>query len=255
MATTEKAVPTFQFPASNKAPAGRRETEMVARLAARFSRKQKAPSAQRGLWVVLLGPDGAGKSSVIEGIGDGVAAGFTGCEAYHLRPSLFRTNRAARPNCNPHGRSARGVLVTFGKLAYLLAANWMGYLAKVKPRLKRGALVVFDRYFSDGLVDPKRYRLPQSCGWLVALVERALPKPDLYVVLEASSQVLGQRKHEVTPAEVERQCRDYRRLAAKLPNAVVVDASRPLAKVVDEVVERSIERHLARHLPHLGAAR
>ncbi len=247
MATTDKLAPTFQFPAASKGPASRRERETVSRLAALFSRKQKKPSAQRGLWVVLLGPDGSGKSSVIAGIGDGVAAGFTGCESFHLRPSLFTKARAAQPNCNPHARSARGPLVTLGKLAYLLAANWMGYLAKVRPRLERGALVVFDRYFSDGLVDPKRYRLPQSCAWLVTLVERALPKPDLYVVLEASAQVLGQRKHEVTPAEVERQCRDYHKLAANLPNAVLVNAARPLPTVVDEVIERSIERHLARH--------
>ena len=184
-----------------------------------------------------------------------MAAGFTACEAYHLRPALFAKTPAASPNCNPHARSARGPLVTFGKLAYLLAANWLGYLAKVKPRLARGALVVFDRYFSDGLVDPKRYRLPQSCAWLVALVERALPKPDLYVVLEASAQVLGLRKHEVAPAEVERQCRDYHKLAVSLPNAVVVDAARPLAAVVNEVIEHSIECHLARHWRPLETVR
>ena len=220
-----------------------------------FSRGSTGRGNRRGLWVVLLGPDGAGKSSVIEGIGDGVGAGFTGCEAFHLRPALFAKARAARPNCNPHARSARGPLVTFGKLAYLLAANWLGYLAKVRPRLERGALVIFDRYFSDGLVDPKRYRLPRSCAWLVALVERALPKPDLYIVLEASAQVLGQRKREVAAAEVERQCRDYLKLAANLPNAVIVNAARPLPTVVDEVIERSIERHLASHLSHLEAAR
>jgi thymidylate kinase len=228
---------------------------MVARLATLFSRSRKTRSAQRGLWVVLLGPDGAGKSSVIDGIGDGVAAGFTGCEAFHLRPSLFTKTPTARPNCNPHAHSARGALVTFGKLAYLLAANWLGYLAKVKPRLARGALVVFDRYFSDGLVDPKRYRLPQSCAWLVALTERALPKPDLYVVLEASAQVLGLRKQEVASAEVERQCRDYHKLAVSLPNAVVVDAARPLAAVVNEVIEHSIECHLARHWQPLETVR
>ena len=204
---------------------------------------------------MLLGPDGAGKSSVIAEIGDGVAAGFAGCEVYHLRPPLFGRMRAARPNCDPHGRPPRGAVVTLGKLAYLLAANWFGYLARVKPGVRRGALVVFDRYFSDGLVDPKRYRLPESCGWLVALVERALPKPDLYVVLEAPASVLGQRKQEVAPIEAERQCRDYRKLAEQLPNAVVVDAARPLGRVVTEVVERSIERHLAPRQPLLETAR
>ena len=197
--------------------------------------------------MVLLGPDGAGKSSVIAGIGDGVAAGFAGCDTYHLRPALFGKRRAETANCAPHAKSARGMLVTTAKLAYLLAANWLGYLVRVRPRVERGTLVVFDRYFPDGLVDPRRYRLPQSCGWLVALVESLLPKPDLYVVLDAPSSVLRERKQEVTPVEAERQCREYRRLAEGLPNAVMVNAAQPLPGVVNEVVERSIELHLARY--------
>ena len=36
----------------------------------------------------------------------------------------------------------------------------------------------------------------------------------------------------------------------QLPNAVVVDASQPLPRVVDEVLEYSIERHLS----HYGKA-
>lgn len=197
--------------------------------------------------MVLLGPDGAGKSSVIASIGDGVAAGFAGCDTYHLRPALFGKGREATANCDPHAKSARGTLVTIGKMAYLLAANWLGYLMRVRPRVERGTLVVFDRYFLDGLIDPRRYRLPQSCGWLVALVESLLPKPDLYVVLDAPPMVLQERKQEVTPVEAARQCCEYRRLAEGLPNAVMVDASQPLARVVNEVVERSIERHLARY--------
>ena len=197
--------------------------------------------------MVLLGPDGAGKSSVIAGIGDGVAAGFAGCDTYHLRPALFSKTRTATTNCDPHAKSARGTLVTTAKLAYLLAANWLGYLMRVRPRVERGTLVVFDRYFLDGLIDPRRYRLPPSCGWLVALVESLLPKPDLYVVLDAPATVLQERKQEVTPIEAARQCREYRRLAEVLANAVLVDAAQPLARVVDEVVERSIERHLARY--------
>lgn len=212
------------------------------------------PHRRRGLWVVLLGPDGAGKSSVIEEIGDGVAAGFNGCVAYHLRPALTGKKRVAPRNCNPHGQKARCVLVTLGKLVYLLAANWLGYLAKVRPRVQGGALVMFDRYFPDGLVDPRRYRLPRSSRWMVTLIDKLVPKPDLYVVLEAPVTVLRERKTEVTFLEAERLCRAYHQLADKLPNAVTVDASRPLSHVVDEVLECSIVRHLARHGEVFGAA-
>lgn len=246
MGTTDKAVSSFQFRVSSAEPANV-SLRFASLASAILSRKHRESDPRRGLWIVLLGPDGSGKSSVIAGIGDGVAAGFAGCETYHLRPAVFRTKRAESVNRHPHAKSARGMLVTMGKLAYLLAANWMGYLTRVRPRVERGTLVVFDRYFPDGLVDPRRYRLPQSCGRLVALIESLLPKPDLYVVLDAPATVLQERKQEVTPVEAERQCREYRRLAAELPNAVVVDAARPLATVVDEVLERSIDRHLARY--------
>src|SRR5215472_4284016 len=84
--------------------------------------------ARRGLWVVLLGPDGAGKSSVIGGVGSGTSAGFTECETFHLRPAVLPRTKAARANTNPHGKTARGTLVTVCKLLYLLAANWLADL-------------------------------------------------------------------------------------------------------------------------------
>ncbi|HVO78656.1 MAG TPA: hypothetical protein VMT39_01435 [Candidatus Bathyarchaeia archaeon] len=135
-------------------------------------------------------------------------------------------------------------MITGLKLLYLVAANWLAYLAVVRPRMARGGLVLFDRYFVDCIVDPKRYRIPETCGWMLELTQRILPKPDLYVVLDAPVNVLRERKQEVTPTEAERQRMDYQRLAVRLPHAVVVNAAQPLAEVVDEVVERSIERHL-----------
>ena len=65
----------------------------------------------------------------IAGIGDGVAAGFAGCDSYHLRPLTLRGRREAEVNRDPHGQAARGTLVTVLKLAYLLCLNWLGYLA------------------------------------------------------------------------------------------------------------------------------
>jgi thymidylate kinase len=196
------------------------------------------------LWVVLLGPDGAGKSSVIASMGDGVAAGFSGCEAHHLRPVLVGNRKATRPNCNPHGSRPRGVLATVAKLGYLLAMNWAGYLLKVRPAVKRGGLVVFDRYFPDGVVDARRYRLPQSCHRFVAAVGKLVPQPDLYVVLDAPAEIARVRKCEVTHAEAQRQQREYRRLAESLACAAMVSAERPLPEVVNDVVERIIDRHL-----------
>lgn len=201
----------------------------------------------RGLWVVLLGPDGAGKSSVIAGLASSRWTGFVECATYHLRPALFRGHGAPVANCDPHGQPFRGMLMSVIKLVYLLLANWLAYVAKVRPQLADGKLVLFDRYFPDCLFDPRRYRLPESCRRLTTLVARLLPKPDLYVVLDAPATSLQERKHEVTLAESARQREEYSANVLGLANVAVVDAARPLVEVVAEVLDRIIEFRLVRY--------
>ena len=164
---------------------------------------------RRGLWVVLLGPDGAGKSALIESLATQGSTGFRRCVSYHLRPTLRRGGFEGDANVDPQGQRARGTLVSVFKLVYLLVVNWLGYLVAVRPQLARGKLILFDRYFPDCVVDPRRYRLPRSCKSIAELIARLIPEPDLYVVLDAPAKVLQERKTEVTAAESERQRTDY----------------------------------------------
>jgi thymidylate kinase len=197
------------------------------------------------LWVVVLGPDGAGKSSVITEIGDGVAAGFAGCDSYHLTALNLHGRQGAKANCDPHGKAERSFLVTLFKLAYLFLLNWVGYLVAVLPKVESGRLVLFDRYFLDCLVDSRRYRIPVSCRWLARLVAKWVPEPDLYLVLDAPASVLRIRKQEVSEIEAERQRWEYRRLADNLANAMIVCADQPRELMLEEVTKRIIEAHLS----------
>jgi len=202
---------------------------------------------RRGLWVVLMGPDGAGKSAVIEGLANGRSTGFRGCTTYHLRPTFRQGGSSLSANADPHGQTARGTLISVVKLLYLLIANWLGYLLAVRPQLSNGKLVLFDRYFTDCLVDPMRYRLPISCRRVTELIGSLIPQPDLYVVLDAPGSVLQERKREVTLAESERQRTDYAARFEKLPNVAMVDAARPLADMVADVLDRITELRLLRY--------
>src|SRR3974377_793611 len=125
MGITDKGVSSFQLRVASARPANG-SVRLASFVFPFFARNRRVSAARRGVWMVLLGPDGAGKSSVIAGIGDGVAAGFAGCDTYHLRPALFSQTRTPTTNCDPHAKSARGTLVTTAKLAYLLAANCVG---------------------------------------------------------------------------------------------------------------------------------
>lgn len=185
-----------------------------------------------GLVVAVLGPDGVGKSTVIEGIMAQVASGFRRHHYIHLRPGLGR--KAARhmaPNTNPHGQEPYGPILSAAKLAYLAWDYVAGYLVKIWPAKVRSTLIVFDRYYHDLTVDPRRYRYGGPL-WLARLFANIVPKPDIMLVLDAPAEIILGRKAEVSPEECHRQVTEYRNLAACHSFVVLIDASAPPDVVV-----------------------
>src|SRR5271165_3602644 len=108
MGIISKTVSSIEIPASNWHKSAR---SAVARFVKNCGLRDTG-NGRRGMWVVFLGPDGAGKTSVIVAIGDGAAAGFSGCEAFHLRPRLIGGRSPSRSNPDPQGEPARCAIVT-----------------------------------------------------------------------------------------------------------------------------------------------
>lgn len=189
------------------------------------------------MWVAILGPDGAGKSGVIDYLETDLAAQFSSTRRYHLRPHFGKRWRSTPPVLNPHAQTARSFFASLVKLLLWFADYWLGYLFAVRPCVKRGGLVLFDRYGHDLLVDCKRYRLPIRAFGCARLLVQALPVPDLFVLLHAPAEELQRRKSEVSFLESQRQVRDYLNLMGSLPNAVVIDALRPLDSVAKEACQ------------------
>lgn len=199
-----------------------------------------------GCWVAFFGPDGSGKSSVIGQVQAHLGPVFWRTETVHLRPSLGQplNDGTAAPVTDPHGLPARSALGSVAKLLYYVFDYVAGYLLRIRPLLMRTTLVCFDRYYHDLLVDPARFRYGGPRG-LLRLMAGAIPKPDLFVILDAPAEVMQQRKQEVPLQETRRQRAAYRDLAAGLPNAFLVDAAQDLPGVVDQV-NILILNHLAR---------
>lgn len=207
-----------------------------------------------GLTVAFLGPDGSGKSSVIERVLAELAPAFRRTECLHLRPRLLAGTRqsAAAPVTQPHALAPRSMLGSSAKIAWLLLECIVGYAVRVWPLACRSTLVAFDRYYHDLLVDPRRYRYGGSPA-LTRWVARAVPRPDLWVVLDAPVEVLQARKAEVSAEESARQREAYLALARTLDEAVVIDAARPLGEVATEVAQAMLDflaRRLETRYPH-----
>jgi thymidylate kinase len=120
------------------------------------------------------------------------------------------------------------------KLGYFSLDYIIGYFGKIYLMLVQSTLVLFDRYYHDILIDPKRYRY-NGPMWLARWVGKIIPKPDLFILLDASPEVLQARKKEVPFEETAQQQKTYLELVRGMKNGVVVDVSRPLDDVVVEV--------------------
>jgi thymidylate kinase len=204
-----------------------------------------------GGWIAIMGPDGSGKSAVIETICPKFRFAYDKVKTYHLRPKILkRRNDTNEVVTDPHGRAPRGPLFSIAKVLLMIADYWIGYAMQIAPAMRRSQLIVFDRYIYDLLVDSKRIRYGGP-AWLLRFAAAVVPHPDVVILLDAPPEVLWSRKQEVPFSEVERQRAEYLNTARSLPFARIVDASQPLADVirdVDDAVTQYFAQRTAKRL-------
>ena len=198
---------------------------------------EAVPFRGSGLWIALYGPDGAGKSAVATQLRSTLAPYFRAIAMHHLRIPLGATNPQPQPEpvAQPHAQAPRGALLSYLKVIYMFAHGWLAHLMVTLPAREAGELVICDRYFLDYTVDLQRYRLAETSLGFTSMLGRFAPRPDLQFVLDVPAEKLQQRKAEVSFAESARQRVEYGARIATLPNALVINADKPVAEVVDEI--------------------
>lgn len=209
--------------------------------------------------VALIGPDGAGKSSIAREVARRVGAParylYMGVNLEQSNLTL-PTTRLALAIKRARGRGPRmtadwagGDSRDGGRPRLLREAyagvrllGWLGeewFRAMVAQIYSwRGYLVVFDRHF---LYDYYSTDAQRQAGQLMAtrlhgmLLRRFYPRPDMVICLDAPAEVLHARKLEQSVETLERRRRDYLALAGVAPDFTVVDATRPIPVVINEI--------------------
>jgi hypothetical protein len=210
-----------------------------------------------GLVVVVAGPDGSGKSTLAAALPESCAAMFRRGARIHWRPGLLPRpgallGREAGDPTRPHARRPYGPVTSLVLVGYYWLDFLVGGWLKVMPMRVRTGMVVMERGWWDLAVDPGRYRLTVSPR-LVRGLGALLPRPDLTLVLESPAGVLGKRKAELPPPEVERQMRAWRDALPGRLQRRHLDASRPPAGVARDAREEILRLLEARAAARLEA--
>jgi O-antigen/teichoic acid export membrane protein len=177
-----------------------------------------------GVLIVILGPDGAGKSTTTQKMAEFFAPLFASHRNMMWRPQVLLPGpQVAVPTFDPpHTKPLNGAVISVIKLFGVVADYWLAFPTLMWSLLSRRALITIDRDVHDILVDHVRYRYGGP-AWLKKLAVALTPIPEpLYFILDAEDAVILKRKYEVTPQELRRQRKAYVDLAAKLPNSTVI---------------------------------
>lgn len=169
-----------------------------------------------GFSVGFTGPDGSGKTTVIDQILERLAPVFrTAHKYYHFRPALFGNlgevahsaglkKEVDRDYSNPHRGGKTGALSSFARLLYYSLDYIVGYFVKVKSVTRITRVVIFDRYYTDIICDSRRSRIYLNYKFLYWFGKLFIPSLDYNILLTARSETILARKRELDEEGIRR---------------------------------------------------
>lgn len=199
-----------------------------------------------GIVITITGTDGSGKTTVINQITPVLNEALHGNVQYaHLRPHYLpalgavagkRTKENNEVVIDPHAQKPSGLIGSLVRLAYYGVDYTLGYWITIYPLIvKKSHLHLFDRYYYDMMIDPRRMRISLP-KWILKMCFLVVPQPKLVICLGADPETLYQRKPETSLKEVARQVKELQHFAKNTKNAIWVDTAQDLQGTVNEVL-------------------
>jgi thymidylate kinase len=197
-----------------------------------------------GIFVILIGPDGSGKSTTSNHLINGEIKKLFQKKSYfhgHFSylPELKKIALIfsdSRKKLTVESQVPDLQLKPFGVFRAMLYPLYYGidyflghfFIWKEKAR---GGLIVFDRYFYDYMLQKPYENCPR---WLINIVAKIIPKPDILIYLKNNPETIYIRKPELPVEEIARQSKICDEIIKRSRNGFVIETS--LSQ--DEVVKR-----------------
>jgi thymidylate kinase len=210
------------------------------RLRARLGRRRLAGIRRRGPVVAVLGPDGAGKGSVVASLQRSIPVAVT---AVYLGFGRSRSPEPREPSTPGEVTPSRpGAILETAFILRKAIRCWKRLLPAYLAAW-RGHIVLCDRHPIEVLaVRPDRTKPARAIERFIA--SRLVPRPDATILLDAPGEILFRRKGEHPVEVLERWRRSYAEVFVPLGATVVATTGPPRAAVAQasEVVWRALRR-------------
>lgn len=225
----------------------------------------------RGLTVAIVGPDGAGKTTVARRLQPMLPVpatylymGVSAESSNHLLPTtrlvrfvrrrkgvVERGPRVPPPAGSTAERTASGSKTSVAK-RLRAAARLANRVADESYRQglaswhrRQGRVVLLDRhvfadYYLHDVAAPGPLPLSRRLHGL--FVSRVLPPPDLLLYLDVPAELLFERKGEGTVAVLEEMRHNYAQLAGVVPAFETIDGTQPVDDVAAEAAAQILRR-------------
>jgi thymidylate kinase len=187
--------------------------------------------------LVLIGPDGSGKTTVAGYLAAYLNSLFSQVRYFHghfqilprlrdLAPATaFKLREpASLPKSISSAEGQNNVKFNLWKslfyISYYTLDSLLGHFFVFVAR-GRGELLIFDRYYYDYLIWPLITPLPGMLFW----VKKLIPQPDLVIYLKNTPDLIIPRKPELSRGELVRQGLACEKLIEQLAHGQVVETS------------------------------
>lgn len=211
-----------------------------------------------GLFVVLIGPDGVGKTTISERLIDELVGPIFSSGTYgHTRPGFlpsisrlfFRDGSKSalviplEPGAS-HERTPAPMHSSSRCLAYY-TYYWVDYFSLwfTLPIVRgRGGMILYDRYIYEYKIQKAYGSLPEL---YYAFLARFVVRPDLLIYLSAPAHIILSRKRELTENELVDQQSICKRLVSDHSNGVEISSNQGVTNTFKDI-EKEIMTFLSR---------
>lgn len=213
-----------------------------------FAQTQTNKAIYTGCLVTFFGPDGTGKSTTASLLEDRLHAMKIETVRCHWRPRLLPprispSEAAKMDTARPNEMVARNILVSAFLYIYTYVDFVFGYYFMLRPMMKEGKVIIYERYFHDILFHPRRYKL-HPIQFLGTFLARLVPSPHVFVLLGGDPGMIRERKPELPLDVIRQQLEQMSRVLPEFGRLTSIDATANTPPViVDKIMEfiRSID--------------